>query len=443
MLSIIVKVTEILIDKYKKFKNYLLKNELGEKVDKINTKNKSDIMLIANYWHFEEEKASSRYRTMANIIVENGYDLEIVTSSFRHLTKKQRNINKLNLDSLPYKVTLLHEPGYNKNISIFRLYSHYILGKNIEKYLKKRKKPDVIIVSVPSLSVANVVTKYAKLNKIKVIVDIQDLWPEAFKIAINIPILSELIFFPMKLHANKIYSRADRIIAVSDTYVKRGLKCNVKDKNGLSIYIGTDPGLVLEETKGKIVHKPNNEFWIGYIGALGHSYDIKLVIDAIDNILLESRQKIVFKVMGDGILRSEFEAYAKVKGVDCDFTGFLDYGKMMAILKVCDVAVNPIVGDSVSSIINKVSDYAIAGIPVINSQNSKEYRDLLKRYKCGINCNCGDSNDVAKAILYCIENPYEVSIMGKNAKILGNEKFDRRRTYPKVVELIEELIKNE
>ena len=54
----------------------------------------TDVLLIANYWHFEEEKASSRYRTMANLIVEKGYSLEVVTSSFRHLTKKQRNIEK-------------------------------------------------------------------------------------------------------------------------------------------------------------------------------------------------------------------------------------------------------------------------------------------------------------------------------------------------------------
>lgn len=406
-------------------------------------KNKYDVMLIANYWHFKEEKASSRYRTMANTIVESGYNLEIVTSSFRHLTKKQRNIDKAYLDSLPYRVTMLYEPGYKKNISLTRLYSHHVLGKNIDRYLKERKKPDVIIVSVPSLDVADVVTQYASINKVKVIVDIQDLWPEAFKMAINIPVLSDMLFLPMKLRADKIYSRADRIMAVSDTYVKRGLACNHKDKHGLSIYIGTDPELVVKELSGKTVHKPNNEFWIGYVGALGYSYDIKLVIDAIEKVSLKNDRKIIFKVMGDGDLRLEFEAYAEKKNVTCDFTGFLSYGQMMATLKSCDVAVNPIVGESVSSIINKVSDYAMAGVPVINSQKSEEYRNLLIRYKCGINCSNGNSDDFAKAIEYFLNNSNEAKIMGKNAERLGNEKFDRQKTYPKVVEVIEEFIKNE
>lgn len=403
----------------------------------------TDVLLIANYWHFEEEKASSRYRTMANLIVEKGYSLEVVTSSFRHLTKKQRNIEKTYLENLPYKVTMLYESGYKKNISLSRMYSHFVFGRNIKKYLSERKIPDIIIVSVPSLDVGDVVTKYANKNGVKVIVDIQDLWPEAYKMAINIPLISDLLFLPMKLRANRIYSRADRIMAVSDTYVKRGLECNRKNTTGLSLYIGTDPELVEREIKNKTVDKPENEFWVGYVGALGHSYDIRLVIDAIQKVSVQKDCNIVFKVMGDGVLKSEFELYAKSKGVRCDFTGFLNYGQMMATLKACDVAVNPIVGHSVSSIINKVSDYAIAGVPVINSQNSAEYRDLISKYECGLNCSSGDAVDFASAIAYCMDNPDAVETMGKNSKRLGDEKFNRLRTYTKVIELIEECVRNE
>lgn len=57
-------------------------------------------------------------------------------------------------------------------------------------------------------------------NKIPLIIDIQDLWPEAFKMAFNIPIISDILFAPMMRQANNIYSRADVIMAVSDTYVK-------------------------------------------------------------------------------------------------------------------------------------------------------------------------------------------------------------------------------
>ena len=399
-----------------------------------------DVLLICNYWHFEFEKTSSRYRTLADMIVESGINLEVVTSSFRHQTKEQRNLKVISKIASQYKVTLLYEPGYKKNISLIRIRSHAVFAKEVIKYLRRRKKPDLIICSVPSLAVGDLVTAFAEKNRIKVIVDIQDLWPEAFKMAIDIPIISDILFAPMMKQANRIYSRADRIMAVSETYVERGLKYNKKDDKGLAVFIGTDSKLVKTAEENNIYIKPEGEFWIGYVGALGHSYDIRIIIKAIQQIVDKGIKNIVFKIMGDGVLMNEFKRYAEAHNVNCDFTGFLEYGNMMAMLRCCDVAVNPIVGNSVSSIINKVSDYAMAGVPVINTQNSDEYRKMLEDYNCGINCENGNVNSIAKAILKLYYDKDLKTKMSANSYKLGSEKFDRRRTYTKVRELIEEMV---
>ena len=80
-----------------------------------------DVVLVCNFWHFEFEKESSRYRSLAEVISKNDkYNLEVVTSSFRHQTKKQRNSDEINKIKTDYKVTLLTEPSYKKNISIKR-----------------------------------------------------------------------------------------------------------------------------------------------------------------------------------------------------------------------------------------------------------------------------------------------------------------------------------
>ena len=401
---------------------------------------KKDILLIANYWHFEEEKASSRYRSFADILCKE-YDLEVVTSTFCHLKKSQRDEEKLKLDKLAYKMTLKHEKGYPKNICIERIASYTQFGKNVLKYLESRKKPDLIIVSVPSLAVADYVTKFAKENGIPVIVDIQDLWPEAFKMALDIPVVSDVLFFPMKKQAERIYRNASEIMAVSDTYVNVGKKQN-PDCEGLSIYIGTDSELVKEKTAGITVEKPQNEFWIGYCGALGHSYDIKCCISAIKMLQDKGINNIIFKVMGDGVLKSDFEKFANDQGVACDFTGLLEYGKMMRTLEVCNIAVNPIIGKSVSSIINKVSDYAAAGVPVVNTQNSPEYRELLEQYNVGINVENGNVNEMAEAILKLYNSPESIEQMRLNSYRLFEEKFDRIKTYPQLINKINELIKD-
>ena len=71
---------------------------------------KKDILLIANYWHFEFEKMSSRYRSMADILCDSGFSVEVITSSFRHQTKRQRDVEQIKAQVYPYKVTLLKEP---------------------------------------------------------------------------------------------------------------------------------------------------------------------------------------------------------------------------------------------------------------------------------------------------------------------------------------------
>lgn len=397
-----------------------------------------DVVLVCNFWHFEFEKESSRYRSLAEVISKNNkYNLEVVTSSFRHQTKKQRNSDEINKIKTDYKVTLLTEPSYEKNISIKRFLSHRKLAKNILKYLKQRKRPDLIILSVPSLSVGSAVSKFAKRNNIKLIVDIQDLWPEAFKMAFNVPVISDLAFYPMKLQANRIYSRADEIMAVSNTYVNRGKENNSCE--GFPLFIGTDSRIVEKSINGKEINKPENEFWVGYVGALGHSYDITAVIKAIDILNKQGIDNIVFKIMGEGVLADKFKEVAKEYRVNCDFMGFLEYGEMMATLMKCDVAVNPIVGKSVSSIINKVSDYAMAGVPVVNTQNSEEYRNLIDEYKCGVNCRNDDVNDIANAIRRLYDDEELRKDMGKNSQKLGIERFDRSKTYPKIFEIIERL----
>ena len=83
-------------------------------------------------------------------------------------------------------------------------------------------------MSVPSLTVADYVTKYGKDHGVPVIVDIQDLWPEAFKMALRIPVVSDLLFYPMLKQANRIYRRASEIkMWIRDSLGAAFLPCNM------------------------------------------------------------------------------------------------------------------------------------------------------------------------------------------------------------------------
>lgn len=393
-----------------------------------------DVLVIAHFCSDFNASGNNRFNYLVDLLVKNYIDVELVTSDFSH----KKKIKKNSIDEkYNYKITFISEPNYSKNVSLKRFYSHYIMGQNLKKYLKTRRKPDVIYCSVPSLDIAKVAAKYAKQNNIRFIVDIQDLWPEAFKMVFHISVLSDILFYPMQRQADYIYAAADDIVAVSQQYADRVLEVNKKCKKAHIVYLGTELVSFDRLAKyNKIVDKPKDEIWLSYIGTLGHSYDLNSVIDALKILKDKGIQNIKFIVMGDGPLRSKFEKHAKEQAIYAEFTGRLEYGKMAGILSSCDIAVNPIKSGSAGSIINKVSDYAAAGLPVLNTQECAEYRRLITKYNSGINCENKNTYDLADKLLVLYNDKNLRKIMGENSRRLAEDKFDREKTYISIVNLI-------
>lgn len=395
---------------------------------------KKKVVIIANFTKLPWEHGNSRFSYIINLIDKNKFDVELITSSFSHGEKRQREGILENFD---YKITLIHEPGYKKNVFLKRFQSHHVFAKNVEKYLNESDKPDIIYCAVPSLDVAKVAAKFAKKNNVRFIIDIQDLWPEAFKMVFNVPVISNLVFFPMKKNADYIYSAAESIVAVSNTYADRAGIVNKNYKNKLSVFLGTDLNY-FDECKEKFrIEHHDDVLRVVYIGTLGHSYDIKCIIDAINLLKQKGIKNILFVVMGDGPLKGEFERYSKEKNVNCEFTGRLNYEEMIGRLCSCDIAVNPIVKGAAQSIINKVGDYAAAGLPVISTQECREYKELVNDYGIGFNVECGEIEELAQKLEELYKSQELRNRYGNNNRKLAEGKFDRKKTYLKIKELIE------
>lgn len=400
------------------------------------------IIIISNFPDVLNGKADMRFTYLADILSQKGHDVDLIISDFDHEVKLPRQRDEYSC--YDFKITVLHEPAYKKNLSLKRLYAHFIWGKSVGNYLKSQIEPDIIYVAIPSLTVAREAASFCKNHpKSKLVVDIQDLWPEAFQMVVNNSFLKKA-FFPFTLYVNYVYKAADMIIGVSDTYRDRGLCVNNKGVHGLTVYIGNDGAKFDEGRELYKEVKPNDEFWLAYIGTMGFSYDIKCIIDAIR--IVNSRntlnKRIKFIAMGRGPLLEEFKQYAITAGISHEFTGALPYQQMVGKMCSCDVVMNCINPGAVQSVTNKVGDYALSGKPVINTQENMEYRDLVKEYQCGINCDCGNADQVADAIERLSSDDEVRVLMGENARRLGRERFDRRYTYSRIVDAIEGLVSN-
>lgn len=195
-----------------------------------------DIIILADFLGPLDGTFNSRFLYIADMLATKN-KVEIITSDFNHGRKDYFNYV---IEEHNYPIKMLHEGSYHKNVSIKRFIGHYNWGKSVKKYLRNRNKPDVIYCAVPTLKASFEAAKYCEKNKIRFIVDVQDLWPEAFQMIFNLPVISDIIFAPFNAMANGIYKRADEIFAVSQTYLDRAMKVNRKCKAGHVVYLGTE-----------------------------------------------------------------------------------------------------------------------------------------------------------------------------------------------------------
>lgn len=255
----------------------------------------------------------------------------------------------------------------------------------------------------------------------------------------HVPVLSPVFYAPLKAQANFIYRRADAIAAVSETYARRALSVNRKGAKSAVVYLGTELKAfdsMLGETPA--IPKPQGEIWLGYVGTLGKSYVLQDVLEAMALLKEEGKcPNLRLVIMGDGQEKSGLEAFAEEQGLKATFTGMLPYPQMVSTLHRCDFAVNPI-RKGAASIINKVGDYAAAGLAVVNTQVCAEYEGLLEAYKAGITCENGSVLALARAIETLYEDETLRLKMGQGNRRMAEERFDRGASYRALQALIEQ-----
>ena len=389
-----------------------------------------DILILADFLGPLDGTFNSRFLYLGDMLAKE-HEVEIVTSDFDHGAKAYFDYE---IEKHDFKITMLHEGAYPTNVCLQRFYGHYVWGRNVRKYLAGRKKPDVIFCAIPTLMASYEAAKYCEKNGIRFVIDIQDLWPEAFQMVFNIPVVSQVIFAPFTFLANGIYKRADGICGVSDTYCERALKVNKKCKKGTTVFLGTELDTFDQYAAGTpIIPDKEGEVRLAYCGTLGASYDLTCVIDAIEKL---GDPNLHFVVMGDGPKKEEFETRAKEKKINATFTGRLQYEAMCCLLSHCDITINPIMHLAAQSIINKHADYAASGLPVISTQESEEYRKLVEDYDMGFNCENGNIAELADKLGALIKDPQLRKRMGRNARKCASEKFDRKRTYKHLIKEI-------
>lgn len=388
------------------------------------------------------EKGYSRFRYIADFLAEHGYQVDLITTTFQHWEKVQRNLDNIKKEEYKFGLKFIYEPGYKKNIDLRRIYSHRIAAKNLTRLLEQEDGYDLIYCEIPPNDVALAAAEYAQKKGIPFVPDVNDLWPEAMRMVLDVPVLSNVLFYPLYRDAEKVYSMVSGIIGTSDEYRDRPLKNQKLDVPKKTVYVGNeiaefDAGV--QEFSPQI-HKAEGEFWVSYAGTIGTSYDIRTMVLAGKKLFNLGYSQIKIKILGGGPLKKELEHLAKEQGCsNVEFVGYAPYPKMAAYLTKSDILVNSFVKKAPQSIVTKIGDYLAAGKPMINTCMSPEFRGKVEQDGFGINIMPEDAEILADAVEKLYKDEAGRAEMGKCARRIAEEQFDRPQSYKRIIELIEEL----
>lgn len=389
------------------------------------------------------ESGPSRFYDIARVLSENGYRVDLVGARFQHFDKKEREVSRLWHKEWPFELFFIDAPHYKKNIDLRRIYSNHKAALNIRKFLEmNRGKYDVIYCSIPANNIAKAVAKFCRKQDLPLIVDIEDLWPEAMKMVMDIPVISDILYYPMKRDAEFVYSVADAVIGTSDEYAGRAVKYHKRDIPIYTVYVGCDIDYFDHAVKenGQLIEKEANEFWVTYAGSMGKSYDIKTLIMAAEKILKTGNDKIKIKLLGAGPEKERLEELVQKESItNVAFMGYVDYQKMAAYLYKSDVLVNSFVRNAPQSIVNKAGDYLAAGRPMINTLESREFWNKVEQDGFGTNVEPENADALKTVILNYYENKNLCIRQGNAARKIAEEQFARKTSYKRIVEILDKV----
>lgn len=388
-----------------------------------------------------EVKGATRYVYLATLLHEHGYDVDFITSGFQHWEKRQRDVEHFDAGTDAYTIRFIEEPFYPKNMCPQRIWAHHVVARRVSVYFDEHHDYDLIYCQIPPNDVAREIGKAAQKFNIPFVVDVNDLWPEAFRVALDVPVLSDILFSPFYRQAKAVYQMADAVVGTSDEYRERGLRDARSGIPSETVYVGNqlcefDSGVAANASQ---IDKPAGDIWVSYAGTLSACYDLETLVNAMA-LVQKSHPEAKLQILGDGSERENLKAAAQSCGASVTFHGYLPYDQMAAWLSKSDITINSLVEKAAQSIVTKIGDYLAAGKPMVNTSCSKEFRAKVEADGFGVNVKPGDVEGMARVLVDLIEDSSRRAQMGEKARAIAEEQFDRPHSYLKTVRLIEGLI---
>jgi glycosyltransferase involved in cell wall biosynthesis len=383
---------------------------------------------------------------LAKALALRGHAVTWWISDFEHRSKSYRGCGSLTDPLLPEGVRVIgvHSTPYKKNISIQRIFYEVNFGKEWVKAAENELAPDLIVLADPALFFGSPVVEYRKKCGCKLVLDVIDLWPELFTLALPsfMRPLARSIFHPLFQRRKKLVQSSDGVVAVSHDYLAAVMQ-NQQSKPPCAVaYLGID---MMQLRSSTINPKLNAQLMafrcqfsliVVYAGTLGDAYDMDLLLQAVARVNREGRS-IGFIFAGDGPKKHDVLYTASKFSKNMLFLGSLPASDLLTVYVNADIGLMTYLPGSTVAMPVKFFDYLVGGLAILSSLD-RDVRGLIEEHDVGLTYRASDIDDFFRCLNIFDSDKNLLKVIRENSKILAN-RYDSSVQYESFAKFIEVL----
>jgi len=334
------------------------------------------LKILITSQHFYPE--NFRINSVAKSLVALGYEVDVLTGMPNYPSGKIfKGYESASLKNESYEgVSIFRVPiflrGSGSNIALSLNYLSYVLSASIFGYWRLKKRYDAVLCygTSPILQAIPAII-LAKKNHAKMVLNVQDLWPES--VSATGRIHSPVVIWALSKIVSWIYKHSHIVLVQSEAFCESILQMRA----GLKIVYwpnSVDPMLY----KGEEIALPSNlvelfssgKFIITFAGNIGSAQSIETIVEAAE--LLKDQDHIKIVLLGDGSKR----AWALQEIEDRNLSnlylpGAFPESLMPSIYRKSSCLLVSLSNKTIFSLTipNKIQGYLAQGRPVIGSLN--------------------------------------------------------------------------
>lgn len=394
------------------------------------------ILYIHQYFKTPFEPGATRSYWMAKELIEQGYQVTMLTTSSEIASKTERKI----IDGI--EVIYLKVP-YDQNMGFFmRLISFIKFMCRSTYFALKNKDINLIIATSTPLTIGFPALVLNKLKKIPYVFEVRDLWPEVpiQMGGLRNPILIKMISW----FETTIYKNAAHLVALSPGMAD-GIRVKGIENDKISMISNMakidafwsrdkDYGLISQFGLNK------ESFKVIHFGSLGLANGAMTIIESAQ--LLKGNNEIDFIFIGGGSTEEDLmKECQKHNLTNVHFLGKFPMSITSEIVNFCDASIVSFMDLPIlyTNSPNKLFDSLSAGKPII--VNSAGWtKDLVEANECGYYVNPNKPQELVDKILYLQANPGIATMMGTRSRKLAEREYDKSILCKKFVKVVENIV---